>query len=230
MICTPAQPAQVASQFDAHVVWMGELPLEAGRSFLLKIATKTVTATVSRVLHQINVNTQQTAPADKLEMNGIGLVQLRLDRDIAFDPYTANRDTGGFILIDRIHNGTVAAGMLVQAAQEAAKNVGEQINAADRAAQKHQRAQLLHIEGQGEAAVQQALALEAALFARGHHVYRLGAGYAQPAEVAAALLDAGLIVIATQAALPQAPAAWQAASVPIAAGLGLAQALDSLLA
>ncbi len=230
VICTPAQPAQVASQFDAHVVWMGELPLEAGRSFLLKIATKTVTATVSRVLHQINVNTQQTAPADKLEMNGIGLVQLRLDRDIAFDPYTANRDTGGFILIDRIHNGTVAAGMLVQAAQEAAKNVGEQINAADRAAQKHQRAQLLHIEGQGEAAVQQALALEAALFARGHHVYRLGAGYAQPAEVAAALLDAGLIVIATQAALPQAPAAWQAASVPIAAGLGLAQALDSLLA
>ena len=226
VICTPAQAAQVASQFEAHLVWMGELPLEAGRSFLLKIATKTVTATVSRVLHQLNVNTQQTAPADKLEMNGIGLVQLRLDRDIAFDPYTANRDTGGFILIDRIHNGTVAAGMLVQAGQEDAQALGAGISATDRAAQKHQKAQLLHIAGEGETAEQQAWALEAALFARGHHAYRLGAGvYAQAAEVAAALLDAGLIVIATQAALPQAPAAWQGASIRVASGLSLAQTL-----
>ena len=231
VICTPAQAAQVASQFEAHLVWMGELPLEAGRSFLLKIATKTVTATVSRVLHQLNVNTQQTAPADKLEMNGIGLVQLRLDRDIAFDPYTANRDTGGFILIDRIHNGTVAAGMLVQAGQEDAQALGAGISAADRAAQKHQKAQLLHIAGEGEAAEQQAWALEAALFARGHHAYRLGAGvYAQAAEVAAALLDAGLIVIATQAALPQAPVAWQGASVRVASGLSLAQTLALLQA
>ena len=231
VICTPAQAAQVASQFEAHLVWMGELPLEAGRSFLLKIATKTVTATVSRVLHQLNVNTQQTAPADKLEMNGIGLVQLRLDRDIAFDPYTANRDTGGFILIDRIHNGTVAAGMLVQAGQEDAQALGAGISAADRAAQKHQKAQLLHIAGEGEAAEQQAWALEAALFARGHHAYRLGAGvYAQAAEVAAALLDAGLIVIATQAALPQAPAAWQGASIRVASGLSLAQTLALLQA
>ena len=231
VICTPAQAAQVASQFEVHLVWMGELPLEAGRSFLLKIATKTVTATVSRVLHQLNVNTQQTAPADKLEMNGIGLVQLRLDRDIAFDPYTANRDTGGFILIDRIHNGTVAAGMLVQAGQEDAQALGAGISAADRAAQKHQKAQLLHIAGEGEAAEQQAWALEAALFARGHHAYRLGAGvYAQAAEVAAALLDAGLIVIATQAALPQAPAAWQGASVRVASGLSLAQTLALLQA
>ena len=231
VICTPAQAAQVASQFEVHLVWMGELPLEAGRSFLLKIATKTVTATVSRVLHQLNVNTQQTAPADKLEMNGIGLVQLRLDRDIAFDPYTANRDTGGFILIDRIHNGTVAAGMLVQAGQEDAQALGAGISAADRAAQKHQKAQLLHIAGEGEAAEQQAWALEAALFARGHHAYRLGAGvYAQAAEVAAALLDAGLIVIATQAALPQAPAAWQGASIRVASGLSLAQTLALLQA
>ena len=231
VISTPAQAAQVASQFEAHLVWMGDLPLEAGRSFLLKIATKTVTATVSRVLHQLNVNTQQTAPADKLEMNGIGLVQLRLDRDIAFDPYTANRDTGGFILIDRIHNGTVAAGMLVQAGQEDAQALGAGISAADRAAQKHQKAQLLHIAGEGEAAEQQAWALEAALFARGHHAYRLGAGvYAQAAEVAAALLDAGLIVIATQAALPQAPAAWQGASIRVASGLSLAQTLALLQA
>ncbi len=231
VICTPEKPASVASQFSANVVWMAEQALEVGRSFLLKIATKTVTATVSRVLHQLNVNTQQTAPADKLEMNGIGLVQLRLDRDIAFDPYTANRDTGGFILIDRIHNGTVAAGMLVQAGQEDAQALGAGISAADRAAQKHQKAQLLHIAGEGEAAEQQAWALEAALFARGHHAYRLGAGvYAQAAEVAAALLDAGLIVIATQAALPQAPAAWQGASIRVASGLSLAQTLALLQA
>ena len=129
-------------------------------------------------------------------------------------------------MIDRIHNGTVAAGMLVQAGQEDAQALGAGISAADRAAQKHQKAQLLHIAGEGEAAEQQAWALEAALFARGHHAYRLGAGvYAQAAEVAAALLDAGLIVIATQAALPQAPAAWQGASIRVASGLSLAQTL-----
>jgi bifunctional enzyme CysN/CysC len=198
---------------------------------LLKIATKTVTATVSQIVHQLNVNTQQTAPAAQLEMNGIGLVTLKLDRAIAFDPYSANRDTGGFILIDRIHNGTVAAGMLVQAAQGDALAAGTIINAADRAAQKHQKAQLLLLQGEGQAADKLALALEAALYARGHHSYRLAAGlYAHAGEVAAALLDAGLIVIAQQAALPDLPPALAGTAVQIAAGANLQQALGQLKA
>ena len=231
VICTPDKPAQVAAQFEANLVWMGEQALEAGRSFLLKIATKTVTATVSKIAQQLNVNTQETAPADKLEMNGIGLVTLKLDRAIAFDPYSANRDTGGFILIDRIHNGTVAAGMLVQAAQDDAQVSGSSIGAAERAAQKHQKAQLLVLQGEAEATEKLAFAIEAALYSRGHHCYRLAAGvYAQPGEVAAALLDAGLIVIATNAVLPQAPKNWQAATQQIPAGATLPQALGLLLA
>ncbi len=230
-ICTLDKPAQVASQFEANLVWMGEQALEVGRSFLLKIATKTVTATVSAIAHQLNVNTQQTAPADKLEMNGIGLVTLKLDRAIAFDPYSANRDTGGFILIDRIHNGTVAAGMLVQAAADAAHTAGAQIDAAERAAQKHQKAQLLLLQGDAQSAEKLAVALEGALYARGHHCYRLAAGhYAHAGEVAAALLDAGLIVIATQVALPDLPPALAGATVQIAAGANLQQALGQLQA
>ncbi|MFI0547031.1 MAG: sulfate adenylyltransferase subunit CysN [Brachymonas sp.] len=231
VICTLDKPAQVASQFEANLVWMGEQALEVGRSFLLKIATKTVTATVSAIAHQLNVNTQQTAPADKLEMNGIGLVTLKLDRAIAFDPYSANRDTGGFILIDRIHNGTVAAGMLVQAAADAAHTAGAQIDAAERAAQKHQKAQLLLLQGDAQSAEKLAVALEGALYARGHHCYRLAAGhYAHAGEVAAALLDAGLIVIATQVALPDLPPALAGATVQIAAGANLQQALGQLQA
>ena len=231
VICMPDKPAQVAQQFEANLVWMGEQALEPGRSFLLKIASKTVTATVSKIAQQLNVNTQQTAPADKLEMNGIGLVTLKLDRAIAFDPYSANRDTGGFILIDRIHNGTVAAGMLVQAAQDSTTQAADtQIDAAERAAQKHQKAQLLLLQGDDAAAQKLAAALELALYARGHHCYRLQAGvYAQASEVAAALLDAGLIVIACDAALEQTPAAWQAAVVPIPAGATVTQALGLLL-
>ena len=231
VICMPDKPAQVAQQFEANLVWMGEQALEPGRSFLLKIASKTVTATVSKIAQQLNVNTQQTAPADKLEMNGIGLVTLKLDRAIAFDPYSANRDTGGFILIDRIHNGTVAAGMLVQAAQDSTTQAADtQIDAAERAAQKHQKAQLLLLQGDDAAAQKLAAALEVALYARGHHCYRLHAGvYAQASEVAAALLDAGLIVIACDAALAQTPAAWQAAVVPIPAGATVTQALGLLL-
>ena len=231
VICMPDKPAQVAQQFEANLVWMGEQALEPGRSFLLKIASKTVTATVSKIAQQLNVNTQQTAPADKLEMNGIGLVTLKLDRAIAFDPYSANRDTGGFILIDRIHNGTVAAGMLVQAAQDSTTQAADtQIDAAERAAQKHQKAQLLLLQGDDAAAQKLAAALEVALYARGHHCYCLHAGvYAQASEVAAALLDAGLIVIACDAALAQTPAAWQAAVVPIPAGATVTQALGLLL-
>ena len=212
VICTPEKPASVASQFSANVVWMAEQALEVGRSFLLKIATKTVTATVSSIEHQLNVNTQETLPADKLEMNGIGQVTLKLDRAIAFDPYSANRDTGGFILIDRIHNGTVAAGMLLGAAA-GSQDPGRAISAADRAEQKHQKAQVLWVAGSGAAADGQAQALESALFARGHHCFVLPAAYAQPSEVAQALLAAGLIVIATQGNLPTLPATCTSSSV-----------------
>jgi bifunctional enzyme CysN/CysC len=105
-------PAQTADQFAATVVWMSDQPMLRGRSYLMKIGTKTVTATVLPLKYKINVNTLEQVAADKLESNEIGVCELALDRAIAFDPYEANRDTGGFIVIDRLTNNTVGAGML----------------------------------------------------------------------------------------------------------------------
>ena len=91
---------------------MNEAPLLPGRNYLLKIGTKTVTATVAPLKYKINVSNMQRLAAATLELNEIGVCNLQLDRSIAFDPYLVNRDTGGFILIDRLSNDTVAAGML----------------------------------------------------------------------------------------------------------------------
>jgi bifunctional enzyme CysN/CysC len=91
---------------------MNESPLLRGRDYLMKIGTKTVTATISPLKYKINVNTLEHAAAVTLELNDIGVVNLQLDRPIAFDAYQVNRDTGGFILVDRVSNDTVGAGML----------------------------------------------------------------------------------------------------------------------
>ncbi len=198
VICRLDQPAGVGNQFEANLVWMHEQALSAGRSFLLKIGTKTVQATVTGFRHKLNVNTQETSPTTQLEMNEIGVVQLKLDRVIAFDPYTSNRDTGGFILIDRLSNNTVAAGMLINANEAPRGQTAQVIDAATRAGQKHQCAQLIAISGEPTAALALAQQLEARLYAQDQHSYLLQAErYSAPGEVAAALLDAGLIVVAT---------------------------------
>ena len=88
-----------------------------GRPYLLKSGARTVTAQIVRLEHKINVSTLEWQPASQLELNEIGLAALHLDQSMAFDPYADNRDTGGFILIDRLSNNTVGAGMLHAAVQ-----------------------------------------------------------------------------------------------------------------
>ncbi len=105
-------PVPVADQFEATVVWMGEAPMLRGRNYLMKIGTKTVTATIAPLKYKVNVNTLEHLAADKLELNEIGVCELELDRVIAFEAYATNRDLGGFILIDRMTNNTVGAGQL----------------------------------------------------------------------------------------------------------------------
>jgi bifunctional enzyme CysN/CysC len=112
VISTIDSPAQTADQFEATVVWMSDQPMLRGRNYLMKIGTRTVTATVAPLKHKINVNTLEQVASSKLELNEIGVVDLELDRPVAFDPYAHNRDTGGFILIDRLSHNTVGAGML----------------------------------------------------------------------------------------------------------------------
>ncbi len=109
--CCDRQP-HVSDQFAAHLVWMSEQAMLPSRPYLLRMGTSTTTATVSELKHQIDVGTGVHTAARQLEMNAIGLVNLSLDRAVPFDAYSENRDTGGFILLDRLTNATVAAGMV----------------------------------------------------------------------------------------------------------------------
>ena len=109
--CTDA-PAEVADQFECTIVWMTDDALLPGRPYLMKIGTRTVNATITEPKYKVNVNTMDHLAAKKLELNEIGVCNIALDRAVAFDPYSFNRDTGGFILIDRMNNNTVGAGML----------------------------------------------------------------------------------------------------------------------
>jgi bifunctional enzyme CysN/CysC len=105
-------PPCVADQFEAHVVWMSERPMVPGRHYLFKLGARTVGATLSQPKYRVNVNSLEHLAAKTLELNEIGVCTLTLDRAVPFDPYAENRDMGGFILIDRLSNATVAAGML----------------------------------------------------------------------------------------------------------------------
>jgi bifunctional enzyme CysN/CysC len=105
-------PAQVADQFEATVVWMADEPLLPGRPYWLKLATQTVTATLHPPKYQVNVNTLEHLAAKTLELNAIGVVNLATDRPIVFEPYAENRDLGAFIVIDKLTNATVAAGLI----------------------------------------------------------------------------------------------------------------------
>ncbi len=112
VIAAADDPPEVADQLQAHVVWMAEAEMLPGRPYLLKCGARTVSATLAPPRYALNVNTLEHLAARTLGLNEIGVCNLSLSAPIAFDPYSANRDTGGFILIDRMTNATVAAGMI----------------------------------------------------------------------------------------------------------------------
>jgi bifunctional enzyme CysN/CysC len=105
-------PAQIADQFESTLVWMADEPLLPGRPYWVKLATQTVTATIHAPKYQINVNTLEHLAAKTLELNAIGVVNLSMDRPLVFEPYASSRELGGFIVIDKLSNATVAAGMI----------------------------------------------------------------------------------------------------------------------
>ncbi|MBA4089238.1 MAG: adenylyl-sulfate kinase [Sphingobium sp.] len=112
VIATSDNPPQVADQFEATIVWMADEEMLPGRSYWLKIGTQMVTATLQQPKYQVNVNTMEHLAAKTLELNAIGVDNLSTDKPIVFESYAANRTLGGFILIDKLTNATVAAGML----------------------------------------------------------------------------------------------------------------------
>jgi len=105
-------PPEVADQFEATIVWMDDEPLLPGRSYWMKIATQTVSAHVQSPKYQVNINNMEHLAAKTLELNSIGVVEIATDKPIVFEPYSVNHEMGGFILIDKITNATIAAGML----------------------------------------------------------------------------------------------------------------------
>ena len=176
MISSVEHSAEVSDQFETTIVWMNQAPMLPGRSYLMKLGSKTVTASVSTLKHKVNVNTLEHVAARQLEMNEIGLCNVSLSQPVAFDDYAVNRDTGGFILIDRFSNETVAAG-LIHFALRRAQNIHWQamdINRSVRAAQKGQRACVLWftgLSGAGKSTI--ANQVESRLFALGKHSYLL---------------------------------------------------------
>jgi bifunctional enzyme CysN/CysC len=112
LIAAAADPAGLADQFEAHLVWMHEEPLLPGRPYLLKLGSSTATCTVTHIKYGINVNTLERTPASTLAVNDIAVANIATDRRLPFDPYLANRETGGFVLIDRLTNVTVGAGLI----------------------------------------------------------------------------------------------------------------------
>jgi bifunctional enzyme CysN/CysC len=211
-------PAGVANQFETTLVWMHDEPLLPGRLFLLKMGSQTVTASVMEVKYQVNVNTLEHVAAKTLGLNAIGVCTLNLDRPVGFDPYMENRDTGGYILVDRLTHNTVAAG-LIHFALRRSQNIHVQhvdVNKAARSRLNGQKACVLWftgLSGSGKSTI--ANLLEKKLHALGHRTYLLDGdnvrhglnkdlGFTDAdrvenirrvAEVAKLMVDAGLIVL-----------------------------------
>jgi len=218
VIAAASAPPQVAAQFEATIIWLHDEPMLQGRSYLMKCAARTVGATITPLKHRINVNTLERTAAERLELNDIGVCELELDEPIAFEPYAHSRELGGFILIDRLSNATVGAG-LIHFALRRSQNVHWQALDIDkqlRARQKGQRACVLWLtglSGAGKSTI--ANLIEKQLTTAGRHTYLLDGdnvrhglnkdlGFAaqdrvenirRVAEVARLMVDAGLIVL-----------------------------------
>jgi bifunctional enzyme CysN/CysC len=207
-----------AKHFEVTVIWLHEEPMLQGRTYLLKSQARTCAATITPLKYKINVNTLEQLPAERLELNDVGVSEMQLDRELVFEPYAVNRALGGFILIDRLTNNTVGAG-LINFALRRSQNVHWQAFDVDqqaRARQKGQRACVLWLtglSGAGKSTI--ANRIEARLTAQGRHTYLLDGdnvrnglskdlGFTaqdrvenirRVAEVARLMVDAGLIVL-----------------------------------
>jgi sulfate adenylyltransferase subunit 1 len=197
LIVSPDEPAIVAKSVTASLVWMDQRPLDLSRRYLLKHASRTVPAFVTSVEHRANISTLTHEPAETLELNSIGVVNLSLLQAIAFDLYRENRSTGAFILIDPATNGTVAAGMIAEAPAEhqATDGLGP-VTAEERAARRSHRGGVLELIGSSSAID----LVERSLFDLAAITVRVEAADAAGERGAAIqfMIEAGLIVLSVK--------------------------------
>ncbi len=218
VIAAADDPLDVADQFQARIVWMGDEPLTVGRPFLLRLHTREVGCTVTRIRHRVDVSDGRELAAAQLGLNDLGVVNLSTSRPVPFAPFDESRELGGFILVDRATNATVGAGTITFALMRAANLKWQDFDISGdvRAGLKGQRAQCLWLTGlsaSGKSTV--ANLLERRLVNEGRHTYLLDGdnvrhglnrdlGFTEGdrvenirrvAEVARLMVDAGLIVI-----------------------------------
>ena len=149
VIAAADAPPQASDQFEATLVWLNDEALHVGRAYWLKLGSQTVSVTVQKPKYAIAVNTMEHIAVKTLELNAIGVAELTTDRPLVFEPYAENRALGGFILIDKLTNATVAAGMLHFSLRRA-QNVHWQptdITRADHARMKNQTPKVLWFTG-----------------------------------------------------------------------------------
>lgn len=218
LIAAAGDPPQASDQFRATLVWMDEEAMKPGRGYWLKLGTQMVTATVQQPEYEIDINSLEHLAAKTLGLNGIGVAEFATDRPIAFEPYADNRQLGGFILIDKFTNATVAAGM-IEFSLRRADNVHWQpvaITREDHAGMKNQTPRVLWftgLSGSGKSTI--ANEVEKQLFLMNRHTFLLDGdnvrhglnrdlGFTETdrienirrvGEVAKLMVDAGLIVL-----------------------------------
>ena len=218
VIAAADDPVEVADQFQAHLLWMGDEPLVVGRPYLLKLHTRETGVTVTRIKHRLDVVDGRTRPAPTFGLNDIGCVNLATDQPLPFARYGGNRTLGGFILLDRRTGTTVGAGMIRFPLMRAANLRWQEFEVTPelRARAKAQRPRCLWLtglSGSGKSTI--ANLLEKRLAAEGRHTFVLDGdnvrhglnrdlGFTEAdrvenirrvAEVARLMVDAGLIVI-----------------------------------
>jgi len=218
VITAAKAPLEVADQFEATLIWMDEEHLIPGRSYYMKMGAQTVSATIAQPKYQINVNTLEHTATKDLALNAIGVATVTTDRPVPFAPYTDNRELGGFILIDKMTNGTVGAG-LIHFALRRSQNIHWQDTEVDRVRRAEMKSQkpvilwMTGLSGAGKSAI--ANAVEKRLASLNRHTFLLDGdnvrhglnkdlGFTEAdrienirrvGEVAKLMTDAGLIVI-----------------------------------
>lgn len=218
VICAANDPVEVADQFEAHILWMGDEPMLPGRPYIIKVGASTTPGTLGHPKYAVNVNTMEHTAAKTFGLNEIGVCNIDLDRAVAFAPYADNRQLGGFIIIDRFTNNTVGMGLIHFALRRAA-NIHWQaldVSKSTRAKNARQKPCILWftgLSGAGKSTI--ANLVEKKLQAQGHVTYLLDGdnvrhglnkdlGFTDAdrvenirrvAEVSRLMVDAGLIVL-----------------------------------
>jgi bifunctional enzyme CysN/CysC len=218
VLSDPKDRPEAADGLAAHVIWMSETKLTPGRSYMMRIGTRWVPANIVAISHKIDVNTLKQEAGNSVSLNEIALLEIQTAVPVAFDPYTENRGTGAFILVDRTTNETAAAGMVVRSLRRATNVYRENlaVDKATRAGNKYQKPVIVWftgLSGSGKSSI--ARDVERKLNAAGHHTYMLDGdnlrhglnsdlGFSEEdrhenirrvGEVAKLFVDAGLIVL-----------------------------------